>query len=61
MVEDTGRLDECRAKPARLDRLEERIDGELVDSPVEGRVVVGPGRLERVTVRGPRSSAPARG
>jgi glucose-1-phosphate thymidylyltransferase len=37
-----------------LDDLGERIDGELVDSRVEGRVVIEPGaRLERSTVRGP--------
>ena len=37
-----------------LDTLEPRLDGELVDSQVEGRVVVEAGaRLERCTVRGP--------
>jgi glucose-1-phosphate thymidylyltransferase len=37
-----------------LDNLTERIDGELVDSRVDGRVVVESGaRLERTTVRGP--------
>ncbi len=37
-----------------LDDLAERLDGELVDSRVEGRVVVEEGaRLERTTVRGP--------
>ena len=37
-----------------LDDLETRIDGELVDSRVEGRVVIEAGaRLERSTVRGP--------
>jgi glucose-1-phosphate thymidylyltransferase len=37
-----------------LDDLGERIDGELVDSRVEGRVVIEPGaRLERTVVRGP--------
>jgi glucose-1-phosphate thymidylyltransferase len=37
-----------------LDDLEERVEGELVDCRVEGRVVVEPGsRLERTTVRGP--------
>jgi glucose-1-phosphate thymidylyltransferase len=37
-----------------LDDLEERIDGELVDCRVEGRVVIEAGaRLERTTVRGP--------
>jgi glucose-1-phosphate thymidylyltransferase len=37
-----------------LDDLGERLEGELVDSRVEGRVVIEPGvRLERATVRGP--------
>ena len=37
-----------------LDNQLERIDGELVDSQVEGRVVIEAGaRLERTTVRGP--------
>ena len=37
-----------------LDDLDERVSGELVDSRVEGRVVVEEGaRLERTTVRGP--------
>jgi glucose-1-phosphate thymidylyltransferase len=37
-----------------LDDLTERVDGELVDSRVEGRVVIEAGaRLERSTVRGP--------
>ena len=37
-----------------LDTIEQRIDGELVDSQVEGRVIVEAGaRLERATVRGP--------
>jgi glucose-1-phosphate thymidylyltransferase len=37
-----------------LDDLGERIDGELIDSRVEGRVVIEAGaRLERATVRGP--------
>ena len=37
-----------------LDDLDERVDGELVDSRVEGRVVIEAGaRLERATVRGP--------
>jgi glucose-1-phosphate thymidylyltransferase len=37
-----------------LDDLTERIEGELVDSRVEGRVVIEPGaRLERTNVRGP--------
>ena len=37
-----------------LDDLEERIEGELIDSRVEGRVVIEEGAvLERSTVRGP--------
>ena len=37
-----------------LDDLPGRMDGELVDSRVEGRVVIEEGaRLERATVRGP--------
>ncbi len=37
-----------------LEDIERRIDGELVDSKVEGRVVVEAGaRLERALVRGP--------
>ena len=37
-----------------LETLERRVEGELIDSQVEGRVVVEPGaRLERAIVRGP--------
>jgi glucose-1-phosphate thymidylyltransferase len=52
---DTGQVqDMLEANHLILDDLEERIDGELVDSRVEGRVVIEPGaRLERTTVRGP--------
>jgi glucose-1-phosphate thymidylyltransferase len=52
---DTGRLDDMlEANRLILDRLEHRIDGELIDSVVEGRVVIEAGaRLERATVRGP--------
>jgi glucose-1-phosphate thymidylyltransferase len=52
---DTGQVqDMLEANHLILDDLEERIEGELVDSRVEGRVVVEPGvRLERATVRGP--------
>jgi glucose-1-phosphate thymidylyltransferase len=52
---DTGQVqDMLEANHLILDDLEERIDGELVDSRVEGRVVVEAGaRLERATVRGP--------
>jgi glucose-1-phosphate thymidylyltransferase len=52
---DTGQVqDMLEANHLILDDLEERIDGELVDSRVEGRVVIEKGaRLERATVRGP--------
>jgi len=52
---DTGRLDDMlEANRLILDTLERRIDGELVDAQVEGRVVVEAGaRLEHATVRGP--------
>jgi glucose-1-phosphate thymidylyltransferase len=52
---DTGQVqDMLEANHLILDDLEERIEGELVDSRVEGRVVVEAGaRLERATVRGP--------
>jgi glucose-1-phosphate thymidylyltransferase len=34
--------------------MEHRVEGELIDSQVEGRVVIEPGaKLERATVRGP--------
>ena len=53
---DTGQVqDMLEANRLILDDLEERIDGELVDSRVEGRVVIEKGaRLVRSTVRGPR-------
>jgi glucose-1-phosphate thymidylyltransferase len=52
---DTGQVqDMLEANRLILDDLEERVEGELVDSRVEGRVVVEAGaRLERATVRGP--------
>ncbi|MEA2123416.1 MAG: glucose-phosphate thymidylyltransferase [Solirubrobacteraceae bacterium] len=52
---DTGRLDDMlEANRLILETFERRIDGELVDSQVDGRVVVEAGaRLERSTVRGP--------
>jgi len=52
---DTGQVqDMLDANRLILDDLPERIDGELLESRVEGRVVVEPGaRLERATVRGP--------
>jgi glucose-1-phosphate thymidylyltransferase len=52
---DTGQVqDMLEANRLILDDLEERMEGELVDSRVEGRVVIEAGaRLERATVRGP--------
>jgi glucose-1-phosphate thymidylyltransferase len=52
---DTGRLDDMlEANRLILERLERRVEGELVDATIEGRVVVEPGALlERSTVRGP--------
>ena len=50
-----GRLDDMlEANRLILETFERRVDGELVDSQVDGRVVVEAGaRLERATVRGP--------
>ena len=52
---DTGQVqDMLEANRLILDDLEERVEGELVDSRVEGRVAIEAGvRLERATVRGP--------
>jgi glucose-1-phosphate thymidylyltransferase len=52
---DTGRLEDMlEANRLVLEDIERRIEGELVDSRVEGRVVVEPGaRLERSVIRGP--------
>ncbi len=52
---DTGQLaDMLEANRLVLEDVEPRLDGELVDSKVEGRVVVSAGaRLERTIVRGP--------
>jgi len=52
---DTGQVqDMLDANRLILDDLEERVDGELVESRVEGRVVIEEGAvLERSTVRGP--------
>jgi glucose-1-phosphate thymidylyltransferase len=52
---DTGQVqDMLEANRLILDDLEEKLDGELIDSRVEGRVVIEAGaRLERATVRGP--------
>src|SRR3954463_14554253 len=52
---DTGQVqDMLEANRLILDDLTERVDGELVESRVEGRVVIEEGaHLERSTVRGP--------
>ena len=52
---DTGQVqDMLEANRLILDDLAERVEGELVESLVEGRVVIEEGaRLERATVRGP--------
>jgi glucose-1-phosphate thymidylyltransferase len=52
---DTGRLEDMlAANRLVLDTIEARIEGELITSQVDGRVVVEAGaRLERSTVRGP--------
>jgi glucose-1-phosphate thymidylyltransferase len=52
---DTGRLEDMlAANRLVLDTIETRIDGELIDSQIDGRVIVEAGaRLERSSVRGP--------
>ena len=52
---DTGRLEDMlEANRLVLEDIEPRIEGELIDSQVDGRVVIEPGaRLERSAVRGP--------
>jgi glucose-1-phosphate thymidylyltransferase len=52
---DTGRLDDMlEANRLILERVERRVEGELTDSQIDGRVIVEPGAiLERSTVRGP--------
>jgi glucose-1-phosphate thymidylyltransferase len=52
---DTGRLEDMlAANRLVLDTIETRVEGELISSQVDGRVVIEPGaRLERSTVRGP--------
>jgi len=52
---DTGQVEDMlEANRLILDDLETRVDGELIDSRVEGRVVIEEGSvLERSTVRGP--------
>ena len=52
---DTGQLDDMlEANRLILESLETDIQGELIDTEIHGKVVVGAGaRLERSTVRGP--------
>jgi glucose-1-phosphate thymidylyltransferase len=52
---DTGRLEDIlEANRLVLDTIQSRVDGELVEADIGGRVVVEPGaRLERSAVRGP--------
>jgi glucose-1-phosphate thymidylyltransferase len=52
---DTGRLEDMlAANRLVLDTIIGQVEGELVDSQVDGRVVIEPGaRLERSSVRGP--------
>ncbi|TMK75983.1 MAG: glucose-1-phosphate thymidylyltransferase [Actinobacteria bacterium] len=52
---DTGQLDDMlEANRLVLEDIERQVEGELIDSKVEGRVVVQDGaRLERAVVRGP--------
>jgi len=52
---DTGRLEDMlAANRLVLDTIEGRVEGELIDSQVDGRVVIEAGaRLERCSVRGP--------
>jgi glucose-1-phosphate thymidylyltransferase len=52
---DTGRLEDMlEANRLILDNLQTRLDGELIDSQVDGRVVIEAGaRLEGTRVRGP--------
>jgi glucose-1-phosphate thymidylyltransferase len=52
---DTGRLEDMlEANRLVLDRIEPRVEGELIDAQCDGRVVVEAGAvLERTTVRGP--------
>jgi glucose-1-phosphate thymidylyltransferase len=52
---DTGRLEDLLdANRLVLEELERRVEGDLIDSPLDGRVVVEKGAvLERTRVRGP--------
>ncbi len=52
---DTGRLDDMlAANRLVLETIDHAVHGELIDSRVDGRVIIEPGaRLERSAVRGP--------
>ncbi len=52
---DTGRLEDMlAANRLVLETIEHRVQGELIDSQIDGRVIIEPGaRLERSAVRGP--------
>lgn len=52
---DTGRLEDMlEANRQVLDEVERSVEGELLDSTIDGRVVIEPGaKLERTVVRGP--------
>jgi glucose-1-phosphate thymidylyltransferase len=52
---DTGRLDDMlAANRLVLETIDHAVHGELIDSRVDGRVIIEPGaRLERSVVRGP--------
>ncbi len=52
---DTGRLEDMlAANRLVLDTIDTRVEGELIDSQIDGRVIVERGaRLERSAVRGP--------
>ncbi len=52
---DTGRLEDMlAANRLVLEMMEGRVEGELIDSQIDGRVTIEAGaRLERTTVRGP--------
>jgi glucose-1-phosphate thymidylyltransferase len=52
---DTGRLEDMlEANRLVLDTIATKVEGEMIDSQCDGRVIIAPGaRLERSTVRGP--------
>jgi len=52
---DTGRLEDMlEANRLVLEEIESKVEGELIESEVSGRVVIEPGaKLERTRVRGP--------